>query len=63
MSYDIDIKELLKSGAHFGHKTSRWQPKMAQYIYTKNNGSHIIDLTKPPSGIKLIENIIPLLVL
>ncbi len=46
MSYDIDIKELLKSGAHFGHKTSRWQPKMAQYIYTKNNGSHIIDLTK-----------------
>lgn len=45
-SYNIDIKELLKSGAHFGHKTSRWQPKMAQYIYTKNNGSHIIDLTK-----------------
>jgi len=46
MSYDIDIKQLLQSGAHFGHKTSRWNPKMAPFIYAKNNGSHIIDLTK-----------------
>jgi small subunit ribosomal protein S2 len=43
---DVDIKKLLESGAHFGHKTSRWHPKMAQYIHSKRNGSHIIDLTK-----------------
>ena len=45
-NYDIDIKKLLESGAHFGHKTSRWHPKMSSYIYTKRDGSHIIDLTK-----------------
>lgn len=43
---DVDIKKLLESGAHFGHKTSRWHPKMAQYIHSKRDGSHIIDLTK-----------------
>ncbi len=43
---DVDIKKLLESGAHFGHKTSRWHPKMAQYIHSKRGGSHIIDLTK-----------------
>lgn len=43
---DVDIKKLLEAGAHFGHKTSRWHPKMAQYIHSKRNGSHIIDLTK-----------------
>ncbi len=43
---DVDIKQLLEAGAHFGHKTSRWHPKMAQYIHSKREGSHIIDLTK-----------------
>jgi small subunit ribosomal protein S2 len=43
---DVDIKKLLESGAHFGHKTSRWHPKMAPYIHSKREGSHIIDLTK-----------------
>jgi small subunit ribosomal protein S2 len=43
---EVDIKKLLESGAHFGHKTSRWHPKMAQYIHSKRGGSHIIDLTK-----------------
>lgn len=42
----IDIKKLLEAGAHFGHKTSRWHPKMAPYIHSKRDGSHIIDLTK-----------------
>lgn len=42
----VDIKELLESGAHFGHKTERWHPKMAPYIHSKRGGSHIIDLTK-----------------
>jgi small subunit ribosomal protein S2 len=45
-SVDVDIKKLLEAGAHFGHKTSRWHPKMAQYIHSKRGGSHIIDLTK-----------------
>jgi small subunit ribosomal protein S2 len=41
----VDIKQLLEAGAHFGHKTSRWHPKMAEYIHSKRGGSHIIDLT------------------
>lgn len=41
----VDIKQLLEAGAHFGHKTARWHPKMAQYIHSKRGGSHIIDLT------------------
>jgi len=43
---EVDIKQLLEAGAHFGHKTSRWHPKMAQYIHSKRGDSHIIDLTK-----------------
>ncbi|GAC1387236.1 MAG: 30S ribosomal protein S2 [Candidatus Saccharimonadales bacterium] len=43
---EVDIKKLLESGAHFGHQTSRWHPKMAQYIHSKRGGNHIIDLTK-----------------
>lgn len=50
-SVDVDIKKLLESGAHFGHKTSRWHPKMAQYIHSKRNGSHVIDLTKTVEGL------------
>lgn len=42
---DIDIKKLLESGAHFGHNTSRWHPKMAPYLHSKRDGSHIIDLS------------------
>ena len=43
---DVDIKQLLEAGAHFGHKTSRWHPKMAPYLHSKRGGTHIIDLTK-----------------
>jgi len=46
MAVDVDIKQLLEAGAHFGHQTSRWHPKMGQYIHSKRGGSHIIDLTK-----------------
>ncbi|MDQ3123821.1 MAG: 30S ribosomal protein S2 [bacterium] len=46
MATQVDIKALLSAGAHFGHKTSRWHPAMGQYIHSKRNGSHIIDLTK-----------------
>jgi small subunit ribosomal protein S2 len=46
MAQAVDIKVLLEAGAHFGHKTSRWHPKMAPYIHSKRGGIHIIDLTK-----------------
>lgn len=46
MATDVDIKKLLEAGAHFGHKTSRWHPKMAPFIHSKRAGNHIIDLTK-----------------
>jgi len=46
MADKVDIKALLEAGAHFGHKTSRWHPKMAPYIHSKRGGIHIIDLTK-----------------
>ncbi len=48
---DVDVKKLLEAGAHFGHKTSRWHPKMAPYIHSKREGSHIIDLTKTAEGL------------
>ena len=43
---DADIKVLYEAGAHFGHKTSRWHPKMAPYIHSKRGDSHIINLEK-----------------
>lgn len=39
-----DIKQLFEAGAHFGHKTSRWNPKMSKYIFTKKDGIHVINL-------------------
>jgi len=38
------VKQLLEAGAHFGHQTSRWHPRMKRYIFTKRNGIHILDL-------------------
>jgi small subunit ribosomal protein S2 len=46
MATEVDIKQLLEAGAHFGHKTQRWHPQMAPYIHSKRGGTHIIDLTK-----------------
>jgi len=42
----VTIKQLLEAGAHFGHQTGRWHPRMKGYIFTKRNGIHIIDLEK-----------------
>ena len=42
----ISIKQLLEAGVHFGHHTRRWNPKMAEYIFTERNGVYIIDLQK-----------------
>ncbi len=52
MAVDVDIKALLEAGVHFGHKTSRWHPKMGQYIHSKRQDSHIIDLTKTVEGLE-----------
>lgn len=42
----ISIKDLLEAGAHFGHQTSRWNPKMKRFIFEERNGLYIIDLAK-----------------
>ncbi|MCL2140179.1 MAG: 30S ribosomal protein S2 [Dehalococcoidia bacterium] len=49
MADTATIKELLEAGAHFGHQTSRWHPRMKKYIFTKRNGIHIIDLEQTAS--------------
>ncbi len=56
MSENIDMKALLEAGAHFGHKTSRWHPKMAPYIHSRRQSAHIINLEKTVEG---LENALP----
>ncbi|MEX0679927.1 MAG: 30S ribosomal protein S2 [Balneolales bacterium] len=46
MANAASVEELLKSGAHFGHLTRRWNPKMREFIFMQRNGIHIIDLNK-----------------
>ena len=53
MAVTVDIKALLEAGVHFGHKTSRWHPKMAPYIHSKRQDSHIIDLTKTVDALEV----------
>jgi small subunit ribosomal protein S2 len=48
---DISLKDLLEAGCHFGHKTSKWHPKAAQFIFQKKEGIHIIDLAKTKAGL------------
>ena len=48
----VSIEDLLKAGTHFGHLTSRWNPKMRSYIFMQRNGIHIIDLLQTQ---KLLE--------
>lgn len=43
---DVDLRQLLEAGVHFGHQTQRWNPKMSPYIYGDRNGIHIFDLTQ-----------------
>ncbi len=53
MAVTVDIKALLEAGVHFGHKSSRWHPKMAPYIHSKRQDSHIIDLTKTVEALEV----------
>lgn len=58
MPVKVDIKALLEAGAHFGHKTSRWHPKMAPYIHSKRQEAHIINLEKT---VEALEAVLPVL--
>ena len=48
---NIDVKDLLNAGVHFGHLTRKWNPNMAPYIYMERNGIHIINLYKTAAKI------------
>lgn len=52
MVIQVSLRELLEAGAHFGHQTSRWNPKMKKFIFEARNGIHIIDLQKTTNQIK-----------
>lgn len=54
----IKIRDLLEAGVHFGHKTSRWNPKMRSYIFGSRNGIHIIDLQKTARLFRHAYNVI-----
>ncbi len=58
MAVTVDIKQLFEAGVHFGHKTSRWHPKMASYIHSKRQDSHIIDLA---TTVEALEKALPFL--
>ena len=47
----VQVQELIESGVHFGHRASRWNPKMRPYIYGKRNLIHIIDLRETVRGL------------
>ena len=46
MSISISMDEMLKAGVHYGHRKSKWHPKMKQFIYGQKNNIHILDLNK-----------------
>ena len=54
----ITMKELLEAGVHFGHLTRKWNPKMKDYIFSKRNGIHIIDLRHTLMSFKKASNFI-----
>lgn len=55
---NVTIKELLEAGAHFGHQTRRWNPKMKRFIFEERNGLYIIDLAKTLQQIRLSAEIV-----
>jgi small subunit ribosomal protein S2 len=54
----VTIKELLESGAHFGHQTRRWNPKMKRFIFEERNGIYIIDLAKTLQQIRAAAEVV-----
>ncbi|OHX67416.1 30S ribosomal protein S2 [Flammeovirga pacifica] len=53
---NLEYKELLDAGVHFGHLTRKWNPKMAPYIFMERNGIHIIDLNKTKTALEQAQN-------
>ncbi len=49
---NVSMKAMLEAGVHFGHQTSRWNPKMGRYIFGERNGVHILDLQKTAKELK-----------
>lgn len=49
---DVSLRDLLEAGSHFGHQTTRWNPKMKPYIFTARDGIHIFDLVKTKKGLE-----------
>ncbi len=54
----VSMKQLLEAGVHFGHQTRRWNPKMAEYIFTERNGIYIIDLQKTVKKLEEAYNVV-----
>jgi len=54
----INMKELLETGVHFGHRTRKWNPKMKPYIFTERNGIHIIDLQQTLESLTEVYNLV-----
>lgn len=55
---EITLQALLEAGCHFGHKSERWHPKAAEFIYTEKDGIHIIDLAKTKAGLDAATNFV-----
>jgi len=58
MANVISMKQLLEAGVHFGHQTRRWNPKMAEFIFTERNGIYIIDLQKTVKKVEEAYNFV-----
>jgi len=52
MTVNISLEKLMDTGAHYGHQTRRWNPKMEEYLYTSENGVHIFDLVKTKEALE-----------
>lgn len=59
---EIKLKELLEAGCHFGHQTSRWNPKMKSYIFSARDNVHIFDLVKTKEGLEQTADFVKKLV-
>lgn len=55
-SPEVELSDLLEAGVHFGHQSSKWHPKMKQWIYVEKNGVHIFDLVKTAEQLKIAYN-------
>lgn len=58
MTAELTIKDLLESGAHFGHQKRRWNPKMKRFIFEERNGIYIIDLAKTMQQVRIAKEVV-----